>query len=174
MKEIENAKAGQNQPNMSTPKTFAWLASLTLIGLIAAAVILPHGNSQLLKIAGVILLALAAALIFIPIFQLSKFGNKKDETNYMETTTVVDQGLYGIIRHPQYLGYMLMAIGFAGITQQWVIYLITVVTITFFYIQSVQEERHCTGRFSESYNDYLERVPRFNLFLGIWRKARKN
>jgi protein-S-isoprenylcysteine O-methyltransferase Ste14 len=82
---------------------------------------------------------------------------------------VVDQGLYAITRHPQYLGYSMLAIGFALIAQHWVVFLLAAVGVVCFYVQAVQEEQYCLAQFGESYNQYLQRVPRFNIFLGLWR-----
>ena len=40
-----------------------------------------------------------------------------------------------------------------------------------FYLQSVVEERYCRSRFGAPYDSYLRQVPRFNVILGLWRKA---
>ena len=41
------------------------------------------------------------------------FGIAGDEKTYMQSGMVVDQGLYAITRHPQYLGYIFLACVFA-------------------------------------------------------------
>ncbi|QRN84003.1 isoprenylcysteine carboxylmethyltransferase family protein [Chloroflexota bacterium] len=173
MKSNKSPNHIENNKNIAPPKIFAWLASLTLISIIAAAMLLPHGQYLPLKIAGVSILVIAAVFIFTPFFLLQKSGNASSKKSYMETTQVVDKGLYAITRHPQYLGYMLMSIGFACITQYWVIYLLATICIIFFVLQSIQEEHFCASQYGESYVDYLNRVPRFNIFLGLWRKIRE-
>ena len=87
----------------------------------------------------------------------------------MQTDAVVDQGLYAITRHPQYLGYIFLACGFALLSQHWAAFLLAAAGSTFFYLQAVREERSCFARFGEPYEQYLWRVPRFNIVLGIVR-----
>ncbi len=152
----------------AAPSLFAWLASASMVLLILAVEFLPHGNHQVLRITGITLLLVAAVFIFTPFYLLSKYGNKQDGQTYMQAGEVVQQSLYALIRHPQYLGYMLLACGFTLLSQHWVAILLASVSIVFFYIQASQEERHCLDQYGEPYARYLQRVPRFNLILGIW------
>jgi protein-S-isoprenylcysteine O-methyltransferase Ste14 len=114
------------------------------------------------------LLLAAAVFIFTPFFQLSKYGNKQDGQTYMQAGKVVQQGLYALIRHPQYLGYMLLACGFTLLSQHWVTVLLASVSVVSFYVQAIKEESYCLFQFGEPYAGYLQRVPRFNLIQGIW------
>ena len=41
--------------------------------------------------------------------------------------------------------------------------------MTFLYLQAVKEERYCLTQLGEPYEQYLRRVPQFNLILGIVR-----
>lgn len=154
------------------PKRFAWLASLATISLILAAQFLARGDNPYLRGAGVFVLALACVFIFTPFFLLVKHGWVEDGKTYMQTRAAVDQGLYSITRHPQYLGYIFLACGFALLSQHWVVILLAVVGMMFFYCQAVSEERYCLAQLGEPYQRYLERVPRFNLVLGIMRLLR--
>jgi protein-S-isoprenylcysteine O-methyltransferase Ste14 len=151
------------------PKLFAWIASVVTVGTILLPQFLARGDNPHLRGAGVFLLALAAVFIFTPFFLLRKHGRIEDGETYMQTRTVVDQGLYAITRHPQYLGYMLLAWGFAALSQYWLAALLAAVGSAFFYLQAVREERYCLAQLGEPYEQYLRRVPRFNLVLGIVR-----
>jgi protein-S-isoprenylcysteine O-methyltransferase Ste14 len=91
----------------------------------------------------------------------------------MQAEEVVQQGLYALIRHPQYFGYMLLTCGFALLSQHWVAVLFAILSVVFFYVQAAQEERHCLARYGEPYNRYLQSVPRFNLIQGVWRVLRE-
>ena len=106
--------------------------------------------------------------------QLRKQGRAASGKTYMETEAVADRGLYAITRHPQYLGYMLLACGFALLSQHWVALLLAVVGVTLFFFQAVKEEGYCLARLGEPYEQYLRRVPRFNVILGIVRHLRQS
>ena len=114
------------------------------------------------------MLLTAAVFIFTPFYLLSKYGETQAGKTYLQAREVVQQGLYTLIRHPQYLGYMLLTCGFTLLSQHWVAVLLASVSIVFFYMQATQEERHCLDQYGEPYARYLQRVPRFNLILGIW------
>ena len=157
---------------MNRPKTYAWIASLATLGAILASVLLPRGGNPYVRGLGVLLLASAAVFIFIPFMLLRKYGALEAGESYQETRTVVDHGLYAITRHPQYLGYMLLAWGFAGLSQHWGTALLAVVSIVAFYGQAVKEEQYALTRFRCAYERYLRRVPRFNIVLGLIRLAR--
>jgi len=146
---------------------FAWLASLVTISLIIVTQFLARGDNQYLRGVGVFVLLLACVFIFLPFFSLKKHGRIEDGENYIQTRVIVDQGLYTITRHPQYLGYMFLACGFALLSQHWVVVLLAVIGVTLFYLQAVREERYCLAQLGEPYRQYLRRVPRFNLILGI-------
>ena len=104
---------------------------------------------NLATIAGVGLLLIAGPFIFAPFYLLKKHGGAKTETAYMESRQVVDQGLYAVMRHPQYLGYILLAGGFALLSQHWAALLLAVVGIACFYVQAMLEEQCCLAQFGE-------------------------
>jgi protein-S-isoprenylcysteine O-methyltransferase Ste14 len=158
---------------LKPPKLVAWLAALATLGTILVPQFLTRGDNADLRGAGVLLLALAAVLIFPPFFLLRKHGRIEDGETYMQTRAVVDQGSYSIIRHPQYLGYMFLACGFALLSQHTLAVLLAAAAVTLFYVQAVQEEAYCIARLGEPYQHYLQRVPRFNLVLGLLRLWRR-
>ena len=164
--------ASDDHCQLKPPKLFAWLASVLVISLITVTQCLPQGDDPYLRGTGVFVLLLAGVFIFAPFYLLTKHGGAKDSQTYMQAGIVVDRGLYAITRHPQYLGYIFLACGFALLSQHWVIVLLAVVGATFFYLQAVREERYCLAQLGESYEQYRRRVPRFNLVLGIMRLLR--
>jgi len=156
---------------LKPPKLFACLASVVTISLIVVTQFLPRGGDPYLRGTGVFVLLLAGVFIFAPFYLLARHGGK-DGQSYMRANVVVDRGLYAITRHPQYLGYIFLACGFALLSQHWVAVLLAVVGATFFYLQAVREEIYCLAQFGEPYEQYLRRVPRFNIVLGMIRLAR--
>ena len=120
--------------HLEPPKLFAWVASGVTISLIILTQFLPRGDGPYLRGTGVLVLLLAGVFIFWPFYLLAKYGGKKGQT-YMQASVVVDRGLYAITRHPQYLGYVFLACGFALLSLHWVAILLAVVGATCFYLQ---------------------------------------
>ena len=162
-------RTSYGRENLKPPSILAWFASLAMVCVVLVNLFLPRGDDRYLRGAGAVVLVLASVFIFAPFFLLWKRGRIEDGKTYMQTNTVVDQGLYALIRHPQYLGYMLLAGGFALLAQNWLAFLLAATGTACFYIQAVQEERYCLHRHGEPYEEYLQRVPRFNIILGIVR-----
>ena len=171
MNKIEQATIRDVDRRPEPPKLYAWLASGAIVSLIVVTQFLPRGGNPVLRGAGVLVLLLAGVFIFWPFYLLAKYGGKGGQT-YMQASVVVDRGLYAITRHPQYLGYILLACGFALLSQHWVAALLAAVGATFFYLQAVKEEGYCLAQLGEPYEQYLRRVPRFNIVLGTVRLLR--
>ena len=172
MNELEGKQEQTQQEGQLPPNIPAWLASVALTWLILGSLLLPGGDHPHLRVLGVVVLVLAGPFIFAPFILLRKHGRMQNGKTYMQTSAVVDQGLYAITRHPQYLGYMFLACGFALMSSLWVAIVLAVAAMALFYLQAVREERACLARFGDPYRQYLRRVPRFNLVLGIVRFLR--
>jgi protein-S-isoprenylcysteine O-methyltransferase Ste14 len=151
------------------PGHCAWTGSLATVALILAAQFVERGDSSYLRWAGICSLVLAPFFVFPPFILLARHGRTRKGQSYLQTRTLVDRGLYAITRHPQYLGYMFFAGGFALLSQHAVVLLLAAIAGVCFYLQAVQEERFCLARLGEPYRRYLQRVPRFNFVLGIAR-----
>ena len=169
MKEYSSIQEGK-----SAPKLFAWLASVMLITLIIASQLLPRGHFRNFRFVGVVILLIAPVFIFLPFLLLSNHGKNEEGNCYMNTRRVIDEGLFAFLRHPQYLGYMMLAVGFSFLAQNLVVLFLAIISIICFYIQALKEEKYCLDKFGKSYKDYLHRVPRFNIFSGVWKKIRGN
>ena len=78
---------------------------------------------------------------------------------------VVTKGFYAFIRHPQYLGLGLAALGLAIIWPRFLTLTLFAVMLFLYYLLAKDEERRMTSRFGESYIAYMNRtgmfLPRF-------------
>jgi protein-S-isoprenylcysteine O-methyltransferase Ste14 len=162
-------RPGEGRSPLDPPKTYAWIASLATLAVIVTAQFVPRGDSAVLRLVGVGALALAAAFIFPPFLLLARHGGRDEGESYLQTRGLVDRGLYAVVRHPQYLGYILLAAGFALLSQHTATLLLGAVAVTSFVLQALAEERTCLAHLGEPYRRYLHRVPRFNVLLGIIR-----
>jgi protein-S-isoprenylcysteine O-methyltransferase Ste14 len=153
------------------PALFAWLASAVTVSVIVVTQFLPRGGSPVLRGIGVFLLALAPVFMFWPLYLLAKNDGREGQA-YLEASCVTDNGLYAVARHPQYLGYSALAWGFGLLSPHWIALLLAATASVLFYLQAVREERYCIDRFGASYERYRQRVPRYNIVLGIVRLLR--
>ncbi len=119
--------------------------------------------------AGLGILALAIVLIVAPFFTLPQYGRVQSGNSFYETTQVVDRGVYALVRHPQYLGYALLNVGLSALNPGWATAVLAALAFLFFYLQAGQEEGFCHRQMGPAYAKYCQRIPRFNLLLGIFR-----
>ncbi|MDY6918163.1 MAG: isoprenylcysteine carboxylmethyltransferase family protein [Chloroflexota bacterium] len=87
---------------------------------------------------------------------------------------LVDTGLYGLVRHPLYLGVIVMFIAAILVGQSWPVAAVTVPGIAVMYWSMFLEERWNRQRFGDEYVGYMQRVPRVNIFAGIIRMVRRH
>ncbi|MCG7854047.1 MAG: isoprenylcysteine carboxylmethyltransferase family protein [Methanosarcinaceae archaeon] len=116
-----------------------------------------------------------SGLVFgmLPVFEFRRKGEVMEGKSYVNTTKLVETGLYSIVRHPQYLTWMLWA--FAGILlfQHWIVILLGIPIIPLTYLDMMREDRCMIEKFGEGYERYMKRVPRANFILGIIRSMTK-
>ena len=78
---------------------------------------------------------------------------------------VATKGLYALIRHPQYLGLGLAALGLAIMWPRFLTLALFAVMLFLYYLLAKDEERRMRNRFGESYIAYMNRtgmfLPRF-------------
>jgi protein-S-isoprenylcysteine O-methyltransferase Ste14 len=128
-----------------------------------------YGRNMSLKIFGISLWILSAFLGWLPIYTFRKKGGVQKGESFVKTTKLVTTGIYSIIRHPQYLAGMLLGFSFMLISQHWLVLVLGIPFITIFYIAALDEDKTCLKKFGYSYREYIKKVPRTNLILGIIR-----
>ena len=154
------------------PQLFSWIAGALTIVVLVLAVFLGSGDLVVLRKIGAGVLIVAGVFIFLPFVMLRRHGKPLEGKSYMDTTVVVDRGVYAIVRHPQYLGYIMLNLGFMFLLQSPLALSLGVLAIVFFFVHTIQEDRYCAAKFGEKWRDYSRRVPRLNAALGICRVLR--
>ena len=154
-----------------------WLAWLTfpllflqLIGGIIYGVLFgPSLGLQALFYVGWVVLVLGFLFTLPSLIYFSKRGKPVEGRGIMYTTVLVESGTYGIVRHPQFLGVVLMMCASILVSQHWLFVLIGVPLIVsmFYWIQEAEE--HLIAKFGDDYKRYMQKVPRINFVLGIIR-----
>jgi protein-S-isoprenylcysteine O-methyltransferase Ste14 len=74
---------------------------------------------------------------------------------------VIRTGIYGRVRHPRYVLYMLMVLSMAFLTGAQMIFLLAFLNILLYQILAPFEERALVDQYGPLYEDYRRSVPRF-------------
>jgi len=109
-------------------------------------------------------------LIFLPMLALRRKGQVPPGQSFVSTEVVVDTGIYALVRHPLYLGWMLMYLAVLLVNPNWILAGLGIVGVACVYGFTRQEEQFLIARFGEPYSRYMQRVPGFNLLAGIIRQ----
>jgi protein-S-isoprenylcysteine O-methyltransferase Ste14 len=116
-----------------------------------------------------------SGLVFgmLPTFEFRKKGEVKKGKSYIHTTKLVDTGIYSIVRHPQYLTFILWAIAGMLLFQHWIVILLGIPVIPLMYIDLIKADKDAIEKFGDDYKKYIQKVPRANFILGIIKKITK-
>lgn len=105
----------------------------------------------------------------LPVFEFRKKGGVKKGKSYIQTTKLVDTGIYSIIRHPQFTTWILWAIAGMLLFQHWIVILLGIPIIPLTYIDLLRADQRLIKKFGDDYKRYMQKVPRANFILGIIR-----
>jgi protein-S-isoprenylcysteine O-methyltransferase Ste14 len=166
-----------------TKKSYSWievipstLASLLFISQIILGIYLLSKVSQikLLAYIGVGLYSFSG-LIFgmLPVFEFRKKGGVTKGKSYIYTTKLVDSGIYSIVRHPQYVTFMLWAIAGMLLFQHWIVICLGIPVIPLMYVDLIHADKEGIKKFGDDYKQYMRKVPRANFLLGIIRVLKR-
>lgn len=118
---------------------------------------------EVLIVIGWIVLGVGALFVILSVLTLHRKGTKN----------CTDSGVYGIVRHPMYLGGMVMFFSHIFFGQNWMIAFSTLVGIYCCYILTQSEDRQIVEKFGDEYRLYMQKVPRLNFVAGIIRILRR-
>jgi len=124
---------------------------------------------QWLVYAGWVILAVGFIFIFLPMVVLRSKGKPEKGKDFAHTTIIVDSGIYALVRHPLYLGWLLMYVAVILFSQHWLIVIMGILGIVCMYLISRQEDRRLIEKFGDTYERYMRSVPAMNLLAGIIR-----
>ena len=110
----------------------------------------------------------------LPVFEFRKKGGVKKGQSYVHTTKLVDTGIYSVVRHPQYVTFIMWAISGILLFQHWVVILLGIPVIPLTYMDLIKADKDAIEQFGEDYAAYMKKVPRANFLLGVIRRFRKS
>ena len=148
----------------------AVIFTLAVVGQIALTFIFYNENANTIIInLGWVILWISALFGWLPIFTFKKYGGVPKGKSYIETSILVERGVYAIVRHPQYLAGILIGLSLPLISQHWLVAVLGLIVIVVTYFNTFDEEALNLAKFGEEYRQYMQRVPRLNFLLGIYR-----
>jgi len=144
------------------------IATVTLIASWLLYFIKYHDQIFLiLIIAGWVSLILGLTFIFLAMGFLRFTGRVEKGRDFTHTTTMVTNGVYAIVRHPLYLGWLLLYPAVIFLSQNWIITIIGCLGTTCMVQIARLDDASLIEKFGDSYISYLESVPRLNFIAGI-------
>ena len=166
-----------------TKKSLSWIdfipvtfVSILFISQIIVGIYLLSYVSQIEILAYVgVGLYVFSGIVFgmLPVAEFRKRGGVKRGKSYIHTTKLVDTGIYSIVRHPQYVTFILWAIAGILLFQHWIIIMLGIPIIPLTYFDLIKADKDSIEKFGDDYKAYVKRVPRANFLLGIIRLLRR-
>lgn len=149
-----------------------WTTYLTVVSISMAAALLLYrfraglagrdlGTNGLLIAAGCALYILSAWLSLRIRRQLDSrtFVGLPEVSGRGEGGTLIQTGIYGVVRHPRYLAVIVGTAGFAMVVNYLGVYLVWLGSVLGLLWLIPLEERELADRFGSAYEEYRSRVP---------------
>ena len=126
-----------------------------------------------LFIIGCVVWVFGMVLVMAPIILFPRRGGVAKGKTFIHTTKLVDTGLYAVVRHPQYTGGI-YAIFLTTLLwyPHWLFAVMGIIGSATLYLGARGEDKKLVQQFGDDYNNYMQRVPRMNIFLGLFRLIR--
>ena len=145
----------------------AHIAYVGLYGMLIISTIILYDSADL---AG-LLYAGWITLVFGIIFLLC--SSKSRKKGHTEGIGLVESGMYAFVRHPEFLGHILIIFALVIISQHWISFIVGAILIVLLCLAMIDEEKRNMEKFGNAYRDYMKKVPRINLIAGIIRQIHK-
>jgi len=158
-------------------KEICWMTILTILCIACFPInplvltgLLEPGYYQPLFIMGWIVWVVGMGLVMAPIVMFPRRGGVPRGKSFVHTSRLVDSGIYAVVRHPQYLGGILsIFVTTLLFYPHWLFAILGIPGTAILYWSTKEEEKRLIERFGIEYQAYMQRVPRMNILLGIFR-----
>ena len=160
-----------------TKKNIFWSTLLTIVCIVAFPVnplvltgVLETSFYPVLFVVGWVVWAFGMVLVMAPIVMFPRRGGVAQGKSFVNTTRLVDTGIYAVVRHPQYTGGV-FAIFLTTLLwyPHWLFGVLGVTGTVVIYMSCREEDQRLIERFGNNYRTYMQRVPGMNILLGIFR-----
>jgi len=125
---------------------------------------------EILLYVGWIVFAVGLPFLILGPYELQKKGGLVEA----DTTVLVDSGVYAVIRHPFYLGGILLVSASILVSQHWLTLILGVPVLAWFFIYALPwSDKELIEKFGDDYKRYMQMVPRMNLLVGLIRLLKR-
>ncbi len=114
-------------------------------------------TSNYLQIIGLILIIITIIISLYSLLSLKRIG--KPNTGVEDTTIMINTTIFGIIRHPLYLGFIFWGISQILIIQSYISLILGLLAVLFSYMAAKKEDEYNIYKFGEKYKNYMKKVP---------------
>lgn len=154
--------------------TASWIlaGALMILQLVLSIILFNQAGVEAFRYVGWILLVASIGLGWLSVSILrKKVGREQKESRKMVAgdSKILESGVYGVVRQPQYLTSVCVNLALILIAQSWVVGTFGVFGMTLNYVAAVSADQELLDKFGEDYRDYMNRVPRINFITGIVR-----
>ena len=160
-----------------TKRNIFWSTFITILGIVCFPAnplvltgVLKTNFYPVLFIVGWVIWAFGMVLVMAPIIVFPRRGGVSKGKSFVNTTRLVNTGIYSLVRHPQYLGGV-FAIFITTLLwyPHWLFGLLGAIGMVTLYLSAREEDQRLIQQFSEDYIRYMQRVPRMNILVGVIR-----
>ena len=137
------------------------IAYIGLYGVLIISIIFLYNSANLAKLVYAGWIILAFGIVFL------LWSSKSRKKGHAEGIGPVESGMYAFVRHPEFLGHILIISALVIISQHWISLIVGAILIVLLCLAMIEEEKRNMEKFGNAYKDYMKRVPRINLIAGI-------
>ena len=141
------------------------IAYISLYGVLIISTIFLYSSANLAELVYAGWIILAFGIIFL--LWSSKSRKKGHVEEGISRESLVESGMYAFVRHPEFLGHILIIFALVIISQRWISLIVGVILIVLLCLAMIEEEKRNIEKFGDAYRDYMKRIPRINLIAGI-------
>jgi protein-S-isoprenylcysteine O-methyltransferase Ste14 len=129
-----------------------WTYSILMfVPIVMVFVFYNYYSFDFLVYTGWILPAFSVIIILLAGGEFRKKGEAPRGESIVHTTVLVDSGVYAVVRHPQYLGFMMFVLALVLMSQHWLSVISGVLVSVLFYKDVLREERMSVEKFGDDY-----------------------
>jgi len=143
------------------------IAYIGLYGVLIISTIIHYNSADLAELLYAGWIIIAFGIIFL------LCSSKSRKRGHADGIGLVESGMYAFVRHPEFLGHILIISALVIISQHWISFIVGAILIVLLYLAMIEEEKRNMEKFGYAYMDYMKRVPRINLIAGIIRQIHK-
>jgi protein-S-isoprenylcysteine O-methyltransferase Ste14 len=165
--------------NLSSQKwqNILWSTLMTVLGIVCFPAnpltltgVIEVESYLALFIIGWVVWGFGMVLVMAPIIMFPRRGGVPKGKSFVNTTRLVDTGIYAIVRHPQYTGGI-YAVFLTTLLwyPHWLFGVLGVIGTAVVYMNCRGEDQRLIEKFGDDYRAYMKRVPRMNFVLGLMR-----